>query len=79
MGTGLKTSGGEGGILLPPFMLSTSDAYTSVIISCALASYKRIRSRLQFLWFLLFTVVTPKTVSVVSVITIQPSTFVEIV
>ena len=31
---GYKTSGGEGGILLPPFLLSSCDAYTSVIIPC---------------------------------------------
>ena len=35
---------GESGILLPPFLLSSCDAYTSVIIPCLLTSYKRIRS-----------------------------------
>jgi hypothetical protein len=39
-----KMSGGEGGILLPPFLLSRCDPYTSAIIPCALAGYKRIRS-----------------------------------
>jgi hypothetical protein len=29
-----KVYGGEGGILLPPFVLSSCDAYTSAIISC---------------------------------------------
>jgi hypothetical protein len=30
-----KGNGGEGGILLPPFLLSSCDLYTSAIIACA--------------------------------------------
>ena len=41
---GLKKSGGEGGILVPPFLLSSCDAYTSTIIPCVLVGYKQIRS-----------------------------------
>ena len=37
-------SGGEGGILLPPFPAIADESYTSVIILCVLAGYKRIRS-----------------------------------
>jgi hypothetical protein len=36
--------GGEGGILLPPLLLSGCDAYTSVIITFVCAGYRRIRS-----------------------------------
>jgi hypothetical protein len=39
-----RKSGGEGGILLPPLLLSGCDAYTSVIIIFVCAGYKRIRS-----------------------------------
>jgi hypothetical protein len=43
MGRFAIPSGGEGRILLPPLLLSGCDAYTSVIIPCVCAGYKRIR------------------------------------
>jgi hypothetical protein len=36
-----KSNGGEGGILLPPFLASYGDAYTFAIIPCVYAGYKR--------------------------------------
>ena len=44
MGTGFKTTGGEGGIRLPPFPASADESYTSAIIPYVLAGYKQIRS-----------------------------------
>jgi hypothetical protein len=41
----------EGGILLPPFSLSSCDAYTFAIIRFVLAGYKRIRSSEFFGFF----------------------------
>jgi hypothetical protein len=35
-------TGGEGGILLPPLPASADEPYTSAIIPCVLAGYKRI-------------------------------------
>jgi len=40
----LNKYGGESGILLPPFPASADESYTSEIMPCVLASYKRIRS-----------------------------------
>ena len=37
-------SGGEGGILSLPFLLSSCNAYTSTIVPCVYRSYKHIRS-----------------------------------
>ena len=37
-----KKAGGEGGILLPPFPATADETYTSVIIACVGAGYKRI-------------------------------------
>jgi hypothetical protein len=44
MDTGLKTSGGEGGILGPPFLLSAWDPYIYVIIGCFPSGYKVFQS-----------------------------------
>jgi len=41
----ISSSGGEGEILLQPFLLSSCDPYTSVIIRCVWTAYKRIRSQ----------------------------------
>ena len=35
-----RLHGGEGGILMPPFLLSDSDPYTSAIIGCVSSNYK---------------------------------------
>ena len=40
-GVGPLNTGRESGILLPPFLLSAFDAYTSTIIPCVLAGYTR--------------------------------------
>jgi hypothetical protein len=45
MDAGFKTSGGEGGILLPPSPASQYETYSSAIIPCVCAGYKRIRSQ----------------------------------
>jgi hypothetical protein len=39
-----RLAGGEGGILLPPSLLSGCDPYTSAIIHCYCEAYQRIRS-----------------------------------
>jgi len=41
---GLRKTGGEGGILLPPFLLSACDPYTSEIIACFPEAYKNFHS-----------------------------------
>jgi hypothetical protein len=38
----LRLCGGEGGILLPPLPATAGETYTSVIIACVGAGYKRI-------------------------------------
>ena len=41
---GIEGTGGEGGILVPPFPASADESYTSAIIPCGLATYKRFLS-----------------------------------
>ena len=42
---GIESSGGEGGILLPPLPASHCETYTSAIIPYVLKGYKHIRSK----------------------------------
>ena len=44
MNAGDKTSGGEGGIRSVPSSASADEHYTSVIIACVCADYKRFNS-----------------------------------
>ena len=64
-------AGGEGGILLPPFLLSRCDAYTSVITRCLLEGYKGIRSSDTVSIVSLIRWSPRKTVSVVSVTSVR--------